>query len=375
MTDIYATLIVFFTAVIVFTLSKIKNPIFEKVLDWIPPILFAYIIPPILVQVFNLNVEQIKISDWSRNFLVPLAILMVMTTLTFKQLQSVGWKPIVVFLSGSLWIALFPVLYYWFFFKGSDSKMLTMWAGIPPIVGSWIGGSTSQIVLKEIAKTPENLFLTVLILDNIMVNFWTILMFQIIKNTPRINKFLKIENKEIDLEFKGNTQLRVKNPFIGMGILVIIAFGSYFLPWSFVQKIIFLSILGILLSSSFAIWDQKNILKYSHIIIILIMSILGLKLNFNYFSFNGSFILFLIIWLFSHFIFMLFVAKLLSVNTVWVPIASMANVGGIATTPAVTATYRKELMPHAVILAILSMVSGTAWGVTTIWLFEAWIIG
>jgi uncharacterized membrane protein len=104
------------------------------------------------------------------------------------------------------------------------------------------------------------------------------------------------------------------------------------------------------------------------------MAILGLKLNFNYFSFNGSFILFLFIWLFSHFIFMLFVAKLLNVNTLWVPIASMANVGGIATTPAVTATYRKELMPHAVILAILSMVSGTAWGMTTIWLFEVLII-
>ncbi len=375
MTDTYATLIVLFTAVIVFTLSKIKNPIIEKVLDWIPPILFAYIIPPILVYVFDLNVERIKISEWSRNFLVPLAILMVMTTLTFKQLKLVGWKPIAVFLSGSFWIALFPVLYYLFFFKGSDSKMLAMWEGIPPIVGSWIGGSTSQIVLKEIAKTPENLFLTILILDNILVNFWTIMMFQTIKNTPRINKLLNIENKEIDLEFKGNTQLRVKNPFLGIGILVFIALGSYFLPLSFVQKIIFLSITGMLLSSIFAIWDQKNILKYSHIIIIMIMAILGLKLNFSYFSFNGSFLLFLIIWLFSHFVFMLFVAKLLNINTVWVPIASMANVGGIATTPAVTAVYKKELMPHAVILAILSMVTGTAWGMITIWLFEVLIIG
>jgi uncharacterized membrane protein len=374
MTDLYTSLIVLITTVIVLALSKIKSHIVEKVLDWIPPILFAYIIPPILVHIFGISVEQILISDWSRNFLVPLAILMVMTTMTFKQLQLVGWKPIAVFLSGSLWIALFPVVYYLLFFKGSDSKMLIIWEGIPPIVGSWIGGSTSQIVLKEIAKTPESLFLTVLILDNLLVNFWTIMMFQTIKNTPGINKLLKIENKENDLEFKENTQLKVKNPFLGIGILVVIAIGSYYLPLSFVQKIIFLSITGMLLSSIFAIWDQKHILKYSHIIIILIMAILGLKLNFNYFSFDGSFLLFLIIWLFSHFIFMLLVAKLLNVNTVWVPIASMANVGGIATTPAVTATFRKELMPHAVILAILSMVSGTAWGMLTIWLFEILII-
>jgi uncharacterized membrane protein len=370
MTDFYATLIVLFTAVIVFTLSKIKTHFIEKILDWIPPILFAYIIPPILVQLFDINVEQITITNWSKNILVPLAILMVMTTLTFRQLRLVGWKPIAVFLSGSFWIALFPVIYYLLFFKGSDSKMLSMWQGIPPIVGSWIGGSTSQIVLKEIAKTPEALFLTVLILDNILVNLWTIMMFQVIKNTSRINLWLNIENAEINLEFKGNTQNRVKNPYFGIGILVLISFGSYYLPLSFIQKIIFLSIIGMLLSSFFDIWDQKIILKYSHVIIILIMAILGLKLNFNYFSFNGVFLLFLIIWLISHFIFMIFVAKTLNVNAVWVPIASMANVGGIATTPAVTATYRKELMPHAVILAILSMVSGTAWGMITIWLFE-----
>ena len=370
MIDLYASLIVLFTACTVFILSKIKSQFIEKILDWIPPVLFAYIIPPVLVHLFGLNVEHITISNWSKDFLVPLAILMVMTTLTFKQLQLVGWKPIVVFLSGSFWIALFPVMYYLFFFKGTDSKMLSMWQGIPPIVGSWIGGSTSQIVLKEIAKTSESLFLTVLILDNILVNFWTILMFQVIKNTPKINFWLKIENREIDIEFKGNTQLRVKNPFFGLAILALISVFSYFLPLSFIQKIIFLSVLGMLLSSSFTIWDQKVILKYSHIIIILIMAILGLKLNFNYFSFNLVFLSFLIFWLFTHFVFMLLVAKVLNVNAVWVPIASMANVGGIATTPAVTATYRKELMPHAVILAILSMVSGTAWGMVTIWLFE-----
>jgi uncharacterized membrane protein len=59
----------------------------------------------------------------------------------------------------------------------------------------------------------------------------------------------------------------------------------------------------------------------------------------------------------------------LRLNMAWVPIASMANLGGISTAPAVTAAYNEEWMPHAVVLAILSMVSGTAWGAVTIFLF------
>jgi uncharacterized membrane protein len=251
--------------------------------------------------------------------------------------------------------------------------MVELWRGIPPIVGSWIGGSTSQLVLKEVAETPENLFLTVLILDNILVNIWTIGMFQVIKKTSKINAWLGINDAIPDLEFKGSTQIRVTNPIYGVAILILISILSYLLPFSFVQKIIFLTLTGLVLSSLFSIWDQKLILKYSHIIIIVIMAILGLKLNFYYFSFNSDFILFLVIWLLSHFIFMVVIAKTLKVNAVWVPIASMANVGGIATTPAVTATYKKELMPHAVILAILSMVIGTAWGMLTIWLFKSLI--
>lgn len=79
------------------------------------------------------------------------------------------------------------------------------------------------------------------------------------------------------------------------------------------------------------------------------------------------------IWLVGHFLFTIIIAKLLNVNMAWVPIASMANVGGIATAPAVTAAYEKKWMPHAVVLAILSMATGTFWGMLTIYLLKVGI--
>ena len=80
-------------------------------------------------------------------------------------------------------------------------------------------------------------------------------------------------------------------------------------------------------------------------------------------------IIFCIIWLISHYVVMTITAYLFRLHMAWVPIASMANVGGISTAPAVTKAYNEEWMPHAILLAILSMVSGTAWGFLTIWLF------
>ena len=62
-----------------------------------------------------------------------------------------------------------------------------------------------------------------------------------------------------------------------------------------------------------------------------------------------------------------------SLHAAWIPIASMANLGGISTAPAVTAAYEKKWMPHAIVLSILSMVTGTMWGVLTIFIFERFI--
>ena len=91
-------------------------------------------------------------------------------------------------------------------------------------------------------------------------------------------------------------------------------------------------------------------------------------------EFDIAFLGFLVAWLFSHVVIMLLAAKFLNVSIAWVPIASMANVGGIATAPAVTAAYEKKWMPHAILLAILSMATGTLWGLLTIFLFKTFLL-
>jgi len=111
------------------------------------------------------------------------------------------------------------------------------------------------------------------------------------------------------------------------------------------------------------------VLKLAGFSIVLIMAILGLKLDFENLSLPINLVILVLIWLLLHFLVTLLVARLLKTNIAWVAIGSMANLGGISTAPAVTSAYRKELMPHAIVLAILSMVTGTSWGMLTIFLF------
>ncbi|MBO6795015.1 MAG: DUF819 family protein [Balneolaceae bacterium] len=375
-TEVIGFIVVILTVGFVQSINKVEHKVVKVILDWFPTILFAYVIPAGFTHLFNYDLSTVYLHDLSRSWIIPFTILTVMSALSFKQLKIVGVKPIIVFVAGSLVIATLPVLLVIIFgWLNPENTELFIgqeyWKGLAPIVGGWIGGSTSQLILKELAETPEALFLSILVLDNILVNIWTILMFQFIKQSNRLNA-----RWGIDPEFPivepptPNNELSLwKINAITLGVILAIMIGTYFIPMSFLMSIVVLSIAGLLLGNIIPIWNHALVLKVAGVSIVLIMAILGLKLNFSNLSLPVNLIILVLIWLILHFVAMLATARILKTNIAWVAIGSMANLGGISTAPAVTSAYKKELMPHAIVLAILSMVTGTSWGMLTIYLF------
>ncbi|MEJ1221387.1 DUF819 family protein [Sediminicola sp. 1XM1-17] len=366
-------LISLFTVIAVYFLDRWENKHIKSLFDWVPAILLAYVIPALISVILNADFSQRTIHNYSKDFFIPLAIVAVMSSLSLGQLKSIGWKPIVLFVAGSLVIATLPVLLVVGF---SETNLITYtlvqegyWKGIPPIVGSWIGGSTSQLVLKELVECPENIFLSVLVMDTVLVNIWTILMFQCIKKSRYLNNLFKISDVALPETIR-TEERKVLSPFWCGCLMLIFVVLCNWLFSLFVVKIVALSILGLLLGNVLPSWNFRFALRAGGVLILVVMAILGLKLQIKTLGFDTQFLGFLVVWLLGHFVFMMGLAKVLNLNLAWVPIASMANVGGIATAPAVTAAYNKNWMPHAIVLAILSMATGTFWGMLTIFLLE-----
>lgn len=296
-----------------------------------------------------------------------------MSAMSFSQLKIVGLKPIILFVSGSFIIAILPpalvkiigifnpALY-------ADFMSAELWKGLVPIVGSWIGGSTSQLVLKEVVDCSEELFVSILVLDNILVNIWTIFMFQMIKRSDQINRWLQLPTAKPPLSSYAENDTK-KSSAVTLAVIALVAVCFFIIDISFLSKVVILSIIGLSLGNLVSFWDHKIVLKMGGLLILIIMAILGLKLNFNALEIPTMLILISVIWLVLHYIGMMLIAYYLKIHAAWIPIASMANLGGISTAPAVTAAYEKQWMPHAIVLSILSMVSGTAWGLLTTYLF------
>lgn len=373
----FAIFIVFITVLFVRFLEHQKTSWIQKILDWFPAILFAYVIPAAITHSFDLDLSKVELHAWSKGIIIPLAILLVMSALSFKQLKIIGFRPILVFVFGSFIIAISAPILVLISTVFSDTLHEIIieneyWKGLSTIVGSWIGGSTSQLVLKEVAECPDGLFLAILVLDNILVNIWTILMFQMIKRSDQLNAYFGIDDQIEDfVPDEVSINVNTFRPIlITVGSCLSILILANYLIDNFLMKIVVLSFTGLILGNFIRIWNHGLVLKIGGILILLIMAILGLKLNFSTFSIPLPIVGFTVVWLILHYIFMLLLARKIKLHMAWIPIASMANLGGISTAPAVTAAYNEEWMPHAIVLAILSMVTGTAWGLLTISLFQ-----
>ncbi len=359
-----------------FILKVEESSRLEKFTRWVPAILLAYLIPAIVNPLVLGVPESHLIHSLSKEFLLPLTVLCAMSSISLSDIKIVAGKPLIYFLLSSAIIAICPVVLIVIFSLTSSSfeEFLVIEEGYTstlPVVGSWIGGSSSMLVLKELAETPESLFLSVLVLDNLLVNIWTLFLFQWIKKTDQFNS--RFSREEVVFNTEATDKKYKPNLWLSVWSIVLIIGLSSLLELPFLHKIILFSFVGLLLANLIRLWDHKALQKWSKLLIISVMSILGLKLNLDYLEFNPLLITFLGVWMVVQFSLSFWLALRMKISLVWVPLASMANVGGVSTAPAVASAYDKRLMPHAIVLAIVSMVTGTFWGLVTLQLVR-WVV-
>ena len=358
--------------------EKQKTGIISILSNWIPGILLSFILPAIVTNSLGLSLEQIALHDWSKKYLYPLVIICIMSSMSLTQIKIIGLKPLILFLSGSLIISTIPVVLMGLvlFFDFSYFNILIdeeLWKGFIPVVGSWIGGSSSMLVLQEYISLNEELFLSVLFFDTLLQNIVMIFLFQSVRKTNQINRFFNIDD-EVDFKDapKGNVtpaKAMIKSLGIILGVLILFRLFNF----SFLTNVIWLSIIGLVIGNALKFWDHKTNLIIGSIGIILIMSILGLKLKIENFDLPLVFIFFIVAWMVLNMILLTLIGLFLKTSFVWTPIALMANIGGISTSPALASAYDKRFMPHAIVLAILSMATGTFWGLITTFFIQALI--
>lgn len=383
---------------VIFYTSSLKS--WSKFYRIFPALLLCYMLPAVLNTtniVSSSTAEYEQLYFVATRYLLPASLLLLCLGIDLKGLINLGWKPIVMFLSGTVGVVLGGPIALFVFSQIHPSTVAgagnqEIWRGLSTLAGSWIGGGANQTAMLEIFGYDKTLYGGMILVDIVVANIWmAILLFLISKNT-KINNWLKADESSIQnlVERVENYSLSVQKlptlkdymvmfgiTFGGLAISYYFAelmanflssipsfadpksfFNSF--TSSFLWLILFSTVIGVLVSTTkLRSLEGVGASKIGSLFIYILVAVIGMRMDIMQIFDNPFLILLGIVWMSIHVAILFLVAKLIKAPFFFIAVGSKANIGGAASAPVVAAAFNPSLAPVGALLAILGYIVGT----------------
>ena len=348
-----------------------------KVFKIIPGIVILYFVI-MLLSTFELWTKTDNINTTYKAVkgnLLPSMIFLLLLKGDIRQIAALGPKMILAFITASLSIGIgfvitFMALKAWL----PESAWMTFAA----LSGSWMGGTGNMVAVQGALNIPDASMGYTLLMDSIDYAIWVMLLLAFVPLSPQFNKWTKSNTKLID-EVSAKIEAKAQNPdgkidtaslifLIGLG-LAASALAQYmagFMPQSaFFSKttwtVLIVTVFGALgamtkLGGIPGSSELGNVLLYG------IVALIASRANFAELTQAPIFIAAGFMILLIHGAIMIAAAKLFKLDLFSCGVASLANIGGVASAPILAAAYSRALIPIGVLMAMLGYIIGTGGG-------------
>lgn len=391
----------------IFRTSQSIHPFWVRAYTYVPALLLCYIFPATLNSLGIISGEQSSLYKVSTNYLLPAALVLLTSTADLRAILRLGQKALITFLSGTAGIIIGAPTAFWIVMKllpGFREQAIAndYWKGLVTISGSWIGGSSSQLALKEIYGCSEELFAIILVVDAVVSTSWTACLIYGAAYRDRIDTWLRADTSSID-EVRQRILAYKEEPdrpanLLDLSTILALGFGGGALahalafvisttlqPYktslatygldpftsNFLWVVILSTSLGIVLSfTRLRKLEKLGTTDLATLFVYFLIMTIGMRLDLSNLGENLGLFLVAVIWMLIHVVIMLITARAIRAPYFFVAVGSQANIGGVSSAPAVASVFNPALAPVGVLLAVLSHVLGTYGGLITAWLMQ-----
>lgn len=310
-----------------------------------------------------------------KNNILPAMIFLMLLKCDLRQIILLGPRMLGAFTASVISIILgFVVMFLMlgsFFPEGS-------WKALAVLAGSWMGGSGNMVAIQSALSVPDSLMGYALLVDSIDYALWVVFLLAMVPYSAAFNRWAKSDTAALDqlgaelqskqLVTESNFRLGSASILLGLALIVSAGaqlFGALMPTVEFFSgttwTILIVTVLGVLsaltpLSRLGGSSDLGNIMLYLIIALIASRADVAELLEAPLFIMAGFVILAI------HGGLMVIAAKLFKWDLFSCGLASLANIGGVASAPILAATYSRELIPIGVLMALLGYIVGTFGG-------------
>ena len=375
----FIALLFFVSGIVIYLEKKFKNGIFFK---YIPALVIIYFGAMILstLGVWDMNVESVsKARSVLKDAILPSMIFLMLLRADLRDIAKLGPRMIISFFTATFTIMIGFVVAF-LIFKGSLASNAPLTFGA--LAGSWVGGTQNMVAVQQAVGLEGSGMGYTLLIDSIDYSIWIMLLLFLVPFANKFNKWTKADTSKIDninehLTAKFSTiskEITFQDIFFLLSVSLGVTAVTGIMGNELVKvpalafmgatgwTIIITTILGVI----FAMTPLARIPgspEVSNVLLYMLIGLIASNANFMELTQAPAYILAGFVILIIHGVLMAIIGKVFKLDLFTCGIASLSNIGGVASSPVLAAAYSQSLVPIAVLMALIGVITGTFFGI------------
>lgn len=368
----FIAVLLFLAAVIVQLDKK-----YRKIFEYIPGIVVLYFLVMTLSTLgfWKQTTEVNFYYNQLKNNILPVMIFLMLLHCDLKKILKLGPRMLLGFFSASVTIGAGFVITY-FLFKGHFEPHT--WKTFAALSGSWMGGTGNMAAIQLALGVSDSQMGYTLMMDSVNYAVWVMLLLAAVPYAKHFNHWTGADTSQIDEV--GNSlleqQAEVPQPMTFQDLILLLgssfmvaALAQYFaslLPTTAILStyswtVILATTAGII-GALTPLGKVPGISPLANLMLYLIVALIGSRANFAELTQAPFYIFCGFIILLIHALLLSIIAKIFKLDLFTCGVASLANVGGVASAPVLAAAYSEVLVPVGVLMGMLGYIIGTGGG-------------
>ena len=368
----YLAILMMIASSIVYTEKKTQHKIFS----YLPSIVIIYFLV-MLASTFGVWEKTDSVTATYKSVksnLLPAMIFLMLLLADMREIFKLGKKMILTFVLASVSIALGFIGMFILF---QSSFATDAWKPFAALSGSWMGGTANMVAIQGALELPDTAMGYTLLIDSIDYAIWVMILLALVPFAKRFNLWTKADTSVIDevgarlaLKEADKKPMDFASLFFLLGIALFVSalaqYGASFLPTtSFLTNTTWIVIIATVAGIVFAMTPLAKISgssELANIMLYLIVALIASRANFTELTEAPLYIAAGFVIIAIHVTIMVIFAKLFKLDLFSLGVASLANIGGVASAPILASAYSKALIPIGVLMAMMGYILGTFGG-------------
>ncbi len=373
----YLGTLIFFVAMVLWLQKRTKSKFF----DYVPPVVIIYFGSALLFT-FGIIGKSDDVSlyySMSKSNLLPVMLFLMLLRCDLRQIARLGKKMLLGFFSAMFSIMVGFIITFALF---KNLYIPDTWKAFAALCGSWIGGTGNMVAVQSALSVEGEAFGYALLMDSVNYGVWVMLLLWTVSFARQFNKWTKSDTSELDkvgsaleetaaaganaMQFTDIMMLLGLSTFIGaIGILakgVLPPLGNVISgsTWT----VIIVSTVGILAAMTpLGKIPGSNVL--GNVSLYIMVAVIASQTNFSELTQAPIYIISGFVILIIHGLLLGLLAKVFKLDLFTCGVASLANIGGVASAPILAGAHNQSLVPVGVLMALLGYICGTYFSLLT----------